>query len=57
LIDGGITNLAPINVAYQYSDDVIVSTTFNTRNDLNLRNPLTAVNTMLDIQKRRNRGQ
>lgn len=53
LIDGGITNLAPINVAYQYSDDVIVSTTFNTRNDLNLRNPLTAVNTMLDIQKRR----
>jgi len=53
LIDGGINNLAPINLAYQYSDDVIVSTTFNTLDDLNLRNPFTALNTMLDIQKRR----
>ena len=53
LIDGGISNLAPINLAYEYSDDVIVSTTFNTVNDLNLKDPLTAINALVDIQKRR----
>lgn len=53
LIDGGVTNLAPIDVAYRYSDQVIVSTTFQTVDTLNLRNPLTALNVMLDMSKRR----
>lgn len=54
LIDGGISSLAPIDLAYQYSDDVIVSTTFSSREDLNLRDPLTSLNTMVEIPKRRN---
>lgn len=54
LIDGGVTNLAPIDVAYRYTDKVIVSTTFQTVDTLNLRNPLTDLNVMLDISKRRN---
>jgi NTE family protein len=53
LIDGGISNLAPVDIAYTYSDDVIVSTTFYSKNDLNLRNALTSLNTAFDIQKRR----
>lgn len=54
LIDGGIVNLAPISVAYDYSDTVIVSTTFYDNESLNLKNPLTIVNTAFDIGKRHN---
>lgn len=54
LIDGGVTNLAPIEVAYRYSDHVIVSTTFQSLDTLNLRNPLTNLNVAMDINKRRN---
>ncbi len=54
LIDGGVTNLAPIDVAYRYSDHVIVSTTFQSLDTLNLRNPLTNLNIAMDINKRRN---
>ncbi len=54
LLDGGIITLAPIDVAYNYSDTVIVSTTFYDNESLNLKNPLTIINTAFDIGKRRN---
>ncbi|MBG0767268.1 MAG: patatin-like phospholipase family protein [Spirochaetaceae bacterium] len=53
LIDGGITNLAPIDLAYSYADSVIVSTTFYDMDTLNLKNPLTVLNVSIDIGKRR----
>ncbi len=53
LLDGGITNLAPVNLAYEYADSVIVSTTFYDVDTLNLRNPLTILNVSIDIAKRR----
>jgi NTE family protein len=53
LIDGGITNLAPLEIAYNYSNNVIVSTTFYEGKDLNLKNPLTTLNVSIDIGKRR----
>ncbi len=53
LIDGGITNLVPVNLAYEYADSVIVSTTFYDMETLNLRNPLTILNVSIDIGKRR----
>lgn len=54
LIDGGIITLAPISVAYEYSDTVIASTTFYDNEDLNLKNMLTIINSSFDIGKRRN---
>ena len=54
LIDGGIITLAPISVAYEYSDTVIASTTFYDNEDLNLKNMLTIINSAFDIGKRRN---
>lgn len=54
LIDGGIITLAPISVAYEYSDTVIASTTFYDNEDLNLKNMLTIINGAFDIGKRRN---
>ncbi|MBI9095398.1 MAG: patatin-like phospholipase family protein [Sphaerochaeta sp.] len=53
LLDGGITNLAPVSLAYEYADSVIVSTTFYDVDTLNLRNPLTILNVSIDIGKRR----
>lgn len=53
LLDGGITNLAPVNLAYEFADSVIVSTTFYDVDTLNLRNPLTILNVSIDIAKRR----
>lgn len=53
LLDGGITNLAPVSLAFEYSDSVIVSTTFYDVDTLNLRNPLTILNVSIDIGKRR----
>jgi NTE family protein len=53
LIDGGITNLAPVDLAYTYADSVIVSTTFYDMDTLNLKNPLTVLNVSIDIGKRR----
>lgn len=53
LIDGGVANIVPLEVAYNYSDTVIVSTTFYEGKGLNLRNTLTILNTSLDIAKRR----
>ena len=54
LIDGGIITLAPISVAYEYSDTVIASTTFYDNENLNLKNLLTIINSSFDIGKRRN---
>ncbi|MBR1938270.1 MAG: patatin-like phospholipase family protein [Spirochaetales bacterium] len=53
LIDGGTINLAPISVAYDYSDTVIVSTSFYDNPDLNLKNMFTIINVGYDIGKRR----
>lgn len=53
LIDGGITNLVPVDLAFEYADSVIVSTTFYDIDTLDLRNPLTILNVSLDIGKRR----
>ncbi len=54
LIDGGLINLAPVEIAYEYGDNVIVSSTFYEGKGLNLRDPLTVLNVSLDIGKRRN---
>lgn len=53
LLDGGVTNLAPINLAYEFADSVIVSTTFYDVDTLNLKDPLTLLNVSIDIGKRR----
>ncbi len=51
LIDGGIITLAPINAAYEYTDTVIISTTFYNIPTLNLRNLITILNSAFDIGK------
>jgi NTE family protein len=53
LIDGGVTNLVPVDLAFDYADQVIVSTTFYDVDTLDLFNPLTILNVSLDIGKRR----
>ncbi|MCR5760831.1 MAG: patatin-like phospholipase family protein [Sphaerochaetaceae bacterium] len=53
LIDGAVANIAPVNFAYRYTDNVIVSTTFYSNPDLNLKNAITALNVSFDIGKRR----
>ncbi len=53
LIDGGITNLVPLDAAYEYTDTVIASTAFYQNPKLDLRNPVTNINVALDIGKSR----
>lgn len=53
LVDGGMSNLVPLDLAYQYADFNVVSTTFYDVTTLNLRNPITVLNTSFDIGKRR----
>ncbi|MDD4082485.1 MAG: patatin-like phospholipase family protein [Sphaerochaetaceae bacterium] len=53
IIDGGIANLVPLDLAYQYAPFNVVSTTFYDNSSINLKNPLTALNTSIDIGKRR----
>lgn len=53
LIDGGVTNLVPVDLAVEYADAVIVSTTFYDIDTLNLKDPLTILNVSIDIGKRR----
>ena len=53
LIDGGIANLVPLNIAYRYTNNVLVSTTFYAGKGLNLKNPITGLNVSIDIGKRR----
>ena len=54
LLDGGITNLVPAKLAYEYADEVIVSSTFYDIDTLNLKNALTILNVSIDLGKRRN---
>ena len=51
LIDGGVVSLAPIDAAFEYSDTVIVSTTFYNLATLDLRNIITILNSSFDIGK------
>jgi NTE family protein len=53
LVDGGLANIAPVSIAYEYTDNVIVSTSFYEGIGLNRKNPLTALNIAIDIGKRR----
>lgn len=53
LTDGGVANIAPLNAAYDYTDSNIVSTTFYSGADTNLKNPITVLNVAMDIGKRR----
>jgi NTE family protein len=53
LIDGGVSNLVPLEAAYRYTETVIASTTFYRNPDKNLLNPLTILNTAIDITKTR----
>lgn len=53
LIDGGITNLVPVEIASEYTDQIILSTTFYETENLDLKNPLTVLNVSIDISKRR----
>ena len=52
LIDGGVKTLVPINTAYEYSDTVIISTTFYDLDTINLLNPITVLNGSFDVGKR-----
>lgn len=52
LLDGGVKSLAPISDAYEYSDTVIISTTFYDLDTINLRNPITVLNSAFDVGKR-----
>ena len=51
LIDGGCISLLPIDIAYEYTDTVIVSTTFYGVPSLNLLNPVTVLNSAFDVGK------
>ena len=51
LIDGGVVSLAPVNAAFEYSDTVIVSTTFYDVASINLRNVVSVLNSAFDIGK------
>ena len=51
LIDGGVVSLAPIDAAYEYTDTVILSTTFYDVPTLNLRNPITVLNVAFEAGK------
>lgn len=53
IVDGGIANLVPLDLAYRYGNHNIVSTTFYNVDTLNLKNPLTSLNVSFDIGKRR----
>ena len=51
LIDGGVITLLPLEAAYEYTDTVIVSTTFYNAADTNLKNAVTVLNSSFDIGK------
>jgi NTE family protein len=53
LIDGGITNLVPVGIAGEFTDSIILSTTFYENEELDLNNPVTILNVSIDISKRR----
>lgn len=53
LVDGGITNLVPVGIAGEFTDSIILSTTFYENEELDLNNPVTILNVTIDISKRR----
>ncbi len=53
LIDGGISNLVPLDVAYKYSDRIIAATAFYDNPKLDLKSPLTILNIAMDVGKSR----
>ncbi|MDY7026865.1 MAG: patatin-like phospholipase family protein, partial [Spirochaetota bacterium] len=52
LIDGGLSNIAPVGIPHIFTDQVIASTTFY-KKELDLDNPLTILNVAMDITKAR----
>ena len=57
LIDGGVVSLLPLEAAYEYTDTVIVSTTFYNASKVNLLNPVTILNTAFDVGKNQNAAE
>lgn len=57
LIDGGVISLAPLDAAYEYTDTVVLSTTFYDAEEVQLRNPITIINTAYDISKRQSAAE
>ena len=53
LTDGGIANIAPLEVAYKYGSNNIIASTFYSGKNTDLKNPITVLNTAIDIGKRR----
>ena len=53
LLDGGTTNIVPVEIATKFSDRVIVSTTFYEGKGISLNNPLSLLNVSMDAAKRR----
>lgn len=53
LIDGGVINLAPVDIAFEYGSSVIISSTFYEGKAINLKDALSVLNIALDIGKRR----
>ena len=52
LLDGGVKTLVPLDAAYEYTDTLIVSTTFYDLDSINLLNPITILNSAFDVGKR-----
>ncbi|MBI9104335.1 MAG: patatin-like phospholipase family protein [Spirochaetales bacterium] len=53
LMDGGVSNILPLAPAYDYTNQVILSTAFYDNPDLKLRNPITILNVAIDVGKTR----
>ena len=53
LTDGGVANIAPLEVAYRYGNNNIIASTFYSGKNTDLKNPITVLNTAIDIGKRR----
>ena len=53
LTDGGIANIAPLEAAYDYGSNNIIASTFYSGKSTDLGNPITVLNTAIDIGKRR----
>lgn len=52
LVDGGVISLAPLSAAYEYSDTIILSSTFYNQENMQMINPITILNASFDIGKR-----
>ena len=52
LVDGGLTNIVPIDLAARFSSSLIVSTAFYDRT-LDFSNPISVINRSIDISKTR----